>query len=79
MNLAEIKIAVDAGQVVHWKSRNYTIIRDLLGSYLIAFAHGTRDANYIGLTWLDGVTMNGNENEFFMGVTEGYDGKLLTI
>ena len=65
MTLDQIKAAVDAGTVVHWRTPRYTIIRDLLGSYLIAFGHGTKDANYIGLTWLDGVTLNGKESEFY--------------
>lgn len=69
MTLDEIKDAVKAGKRVHWKSRNYTVICDLLGQWMIAYNHGSTDANYIGLTWRDGTTMNGEESEFFIGAT----------
>lgn len=66
MTLDQIKAAVLAGKVVHWRTPRYTVICDLLGSFLIAYGHGTTEANYIGLTWLDGVTLNGKESEFYV-------------
>ena len=63
MNLQEIKSAVDAGKIVHWANRGYTVIKDRIGQYLIVF----RDGNAIGLTWRDGVTMNGKPEDFFLG------------
>lgn len=66
MTLDEIKAAVDAGKVVHWANRGYTVIKDRFGEYLIAWRHGHADASYIGLTWRDGVTMNGTPTQFFI-------------
>lgn len=66
MNLDEIKHAVNAGHRVHWKSPSYTVIKDSTGQYLIAYLHGTWSASYIGLTWTDGTTMNGNEADFYL-------------
>ena len=45
-----IKLACDAGLKVTLSSNsNYTVIKDSIGQYLIAFRHGSMDANYIGL------------------------------
>jgi len=75
MTLEEIKAAVDAGKTVHWANDGYRVIKDRIGQYLIAYGEGTRDANYSGLTWVDGVTMNGKPSEFYLGldrVTRAY-------
>lgn len=66
MQLDEIKAAVRAGKTVHWANPNYTVMEDSVGQWLIAYRHGSRDANYIGLTWQDGVTVNGKPHEFFI-------------
>ncbi len=65
MKLEEIKSELEKGNRVFWKSQAYEVIKDSIGQYLIAWNHGGRDANYIGLTWRDGVTMNGKEGDFF--------------
>lgn len=67
MKLEEIKKAIADGKRVFWASRGYEVIKDSIGQYLIAWNHGGRDANYICLTWRDGVTMNGKEEQFFIG------------
>ncbi len=67
MTLDEIKAAVRAGKAVHWKSPAYTVICDSIGQWLIAYCHGSQNASYIGLTWRDGVTMNGEESDFYIG------------
>ena len=64
MTLQEIKDAVKAGKTVHWASRAYVVECDNIGQWLI---HCTSNDNYIGLTWRDGVTMNGRPEEFFVG------------
>jgi hypothetical protein len=66
VTLAEIKAAVEAGKTVHWANTGYTVIKDSIGQWLIAWNHGQRDANYIGLTWQDGKTMNGQPSQFFI-------------
>ena len=65
MTLAEIKTALADGKRVFHQSMNYEVIADSIGQYLIK----CRSNDYcIGLTWRDGQTMNGKEDEFF---TEG--------
>ena len=71
MTLQQIKDAVEAGKTVHWANTAYTILKDNLRDgthqWLIAYNHGQRTAHYIGLTWQDGVTMNGRPEQFFIG------------
>lgn len=63
MNLQEIKTAVDAGKRVHWANAGYSVIRDSLGQYLIVYG---LNGFTIGLTHRDGVTLNGDEEQFFI-------------
>jgi len=62
MTLDEIKAAVEAGKVVYWASRAYRVVKDRLGQWLIVC---TLNDYTVGLTWLDGVTMNGMPEQFF--------------
>lgn len=64
MTLDEIKAAIDAGKRVHWANTGYEVIKDCHGRYLIVWQE---DKNAIGLTWRDGVTMNGKPEQFFIG------------
>jgi len=70
MTLQEIKNAVESGKTVHWATKAYTVLKDQLRDgthqWLIAYNYGQRDANYIGLTWRDGVTVNGRPEQFFI-------------
>lgn len=60
MNLEQIKQAIADGKKVFWASALYEVIRDSRGEYLIKCG-----PSYIGLTWADGVTLNGKESDFF--------------
>ena len=62
MNVHEIKKAVDDGETVYWASTAYRVIKDKIGQYLILC---DINDNCIGLTWRDGVTLNGKEEQFF--------------
>lgn len=62
MTHQEIKTAVDQGKLVHWVNDLYEVIKDSIGQYLISCKGG----NVIGLTWKDGVTLNGEESQFFI-------------
>lgn len=64
MNLSEIKQAVEDGKTVHWASRAYKVVKDDVGQWLIVC---TLNNHAIGLTWRDGVTVNGKPEEFFLG------------
>lgn len=64
MNLQEIKRAVLSGQTVHWANRGYVVHHDCHGEWSIVC---TMNCNAIGLTWRDGVTLNGRESDFFIG------------
>jgi hypothetical protein len=63
MKLNEIKEAVEAGKTVHWASPLYVVIKDGIGQWLIKCLG---NGSCIGLTWRDGVTMNGREDQFFV-------------
>ena len=64
MNLAEIKAAVMAGKTVHWASDAYVVIyAPRIDQFLIKCS---LNDNCIGLTWKDGVTMNGEPGQFFI-------------
>ncbi len=64
MTLDEIKKAVDDGHKVHQHHEGYQVIRSKFGEYLINWVGSDW---YIGLTWQDGKTMNGKEDEFYIG------------
>jgi hypothetical protein len=63
MNLNEIKEAIDSGKKVFWKQDNYQVIKGKY-EYLIECKS---NKHCIGLTWRDGITMNGEEQDFFIG------------
>ena len=63
MTLEEIKAAVEAGHVVHWHNSAYKVVKDNLGQWMVKC---TDNGHCIGLTFSDGVTLNGKPEEFFM-------------
>lgn len=63
MNLQEIKQAIADGKKVHWSNKLYDVIESKW-EYLIRC---NSNGHCIGLTWQDGVTMNGREEDFFIG------------
>jgi len=63
MNIEAIKVAVDAGQTVHWANTGYIVHKDALGQYLITYRHG---GSTIGLTDQSGTRLNGDEAEFYV-------------
>lgn len=67
MTLDEIKAAVESGKTVHWASTAYRVIKDSIGQWLIICDH---NRSCIGLTWMDGVTVNGRPDEFFIATKE---------
>ena len=62
MKLQQIKQAVQDGKNVHWKNARYTVVFDGI-RYLIKDFTGS----CIGLTWADGLTLNGKEEDFYLG------------
>lgn len=63
MDLDEIKSAVDAGLPVRWSNDRYEVRKGKNGQYLIT----SRPNGYaIGLTWADGSTLNGKEEDFYI-------------
>ena len=65
MTLEKIKKALADGKKVYWTHKGYEVIKDSVGQYLIVYHRGGKDMMCIGLTWSDGVTLNGKEEEFF--------------
>ncbi len=63
MTLFEIKQAIHSGRRVFWHHQGYEVVyAPKISEYLIK-CHGNQ--NIIGLTWKDGVTMNGKPSDFF--------------
>ena len=62
LTLYAIKLAVMRGQTVYWGNESYRVIRDRIGQWLIVCDNGY----CCGLTWQDGVTMNGSPDEFYI-------------
>ena len=62
MTLDEIKATVEAGKTVHWSTTLYSVVRDRMGRWFILC---TSNGSAIGLTWLDGKTLNGKVEDFF--------------
>jgi len=79
MDVNEIKQAVDDGKKVFWGNDNYEVIKGASG-YLIKSKFNN---HCIGLTWLDGVTLNGKEEEFFIEepviLSSGVNTKIYTL
>jgi len=65
MTLAEILRAVDEGMPVHWQNPGYLVERPAGGGACVIRSLST--GHCIGLTWADGMTLNGKEEEFFIG------------
>lgn len=66
MTLKEIKAAVISGRRVFWVHEGYEVKAWRIGTPQedwVVVCHSNGHA--IGLTWRDGVTMNGREDQFF--------------
>ena len=62
MTLQEIKTAVDKGKHVQWKSEAYKVTKSGIYYHITCTLNGS----IIGLTWQNGVTMNGEEKDFIL-------------
>ena len=62
MTLLEIKEAVDNGKTVCWANELYEVVKGHGGYSIVC----VQNNSCIGLTWRDGVTLNGREHEFFI-------------
>jgi hypothetical protein len=64
MKLQEIKDAVTSGKAVCWATDNYDVIKSLKNNqyYIVC----NRNQSTTGLTWRDGITLNGKESEFYI-------------
>ena len=63
LTLEQIKQAITDGKQVRWSNDGYVVYQANHGGYLMTF---TPNDYTTGLTWLDGVTMNGNECDFYI-------------
>lgn len=74
LTLQQIADAVDAGHTVHWRTTDYTVRKgpahqDAPGNYANPALRYTIDhanGQSLGLTWRDGVTLNGKECDFYI-------------
>jgi hypothetical protein len=67
MTLQEIKQAIADGKSVFWKDNNYKVVLDSKGEYLLK---SQSNGHCIGLTWADDVTLNGKEEDFYIGFSK---------
>jgi hypothetical protein len=67
MTLEEIKKAVLEGKTVHWSNTNYVVVKDNLDQWLI---NCPSNGYCIGLTWSDGKTLNGKEEDFYVAASD---------
>jgi len=63
MNLVEIQTAVRSGLEVCWKTPFYRVVRSEPDDYFLIKC--LPNGNCIGLAWADGVTLNGNPEDFY--------------
>ena len=74
MDLEEIMGHIVTGGTVHWKSDLYTVEVWVDGFHEICSQNFQivckTNGHAIGLTWTDGVTLNGNEKDFYIGETK---------
>ena len=61
MTLEQIKAAVESGCQVYWQNPAYQVIKDSVGQWLVKCE---LNGHCVGLTWRDGVTMNGRPEDF---------------
>ena len=64
MTLTRIKQLIAEGKRVYWMNDGYEVVLDKVGQYLILC---NLNDSCIGLTWTDGVTLNGKEQDFYVG------------
>ena len=62
MTLQEIKQAVISGKTVHWVNERY-IVDTFNGVHF--YINDKYNATCISLTWTDGTTLNGSEDQFY--------------
>ncbi len=65
MKLQDIKDAVLSGKRVFWVDKGYEVKFKFDQWYIFCNIGGHEHT--IGLTWADGVTLNGLEKDFFIG------------
>lgn len=64
MTLAEIKRALAEGLRVYWQTPSYEVVCGADGADYHIYCHST--GHSIKLTWADGLTLNGKEEEFYV-------------
>ena len=64
MELQKIKNELAKGNRVFWSNKNYEVIQSKYTLEYLVKCH--LNDSYIGLTWRDGVTMNGEQKDFYM-------------
>ena len=64
MDLQQIKTALKTGKKVYWSNKAYEVIQSKFTQEYLIKCH--LNDTFIGLTWRDGVTMNGDPKDFFM-------------
>jgi hypothetical protein len=71
MTLEEIKEAIEQSKTVHWGNSLYEVKKHVYKSGEVDYnIVCSSNGHCIGLTWMDGKTMNGKEEEFYIKIQE---------
>ncbi|RLF43818.1 MAG: hypothetical protein DRN17_05630 [Thermoplasmata archaeon] len=62
MTINEIQTATDAGKIVCWRTSLFVVTKNSQGYEVVCLSTGST----MGLLWMDGITLNGNEEDFFL-------------
>lgn len=65
-DLNAVKEAVDAGHKVFWSNDQYSVHKDIFGSYLITFRRWSKNPGSVGLFHLNGVDSDYKPEDFFI-------------
>ena len=63
--LNDVTAAVDAGKKVYWSNDQYTVHKDLIGTYLITFRPWSKNPGSVGLFHMNGVDSDYNPADFY--------------
>ena len=63
--ITQVKIAVEAGHKVCWKTDDYVVGVDLFGQWHITYRPWSLNPNTVGLFWADGVTSDYSPEDFY--------------
>ena len=68
--IADVQKALKEGHKVCWQTPDYVVGVDLLGQWYVAYRPWSKNPNYVGLFYIDGVTTDYNPEDFYIAEKE---------